>query len=698
MRGLWTALLLAFCTALSAQVGPAAAVSTAASSGWDSRPEAAARLVSAVMGAGALQELPLGLQIRLKPGWKTYWRSPGEGGYPPRLDWSGSENLAAAELQWPAPTRFTILGVESVGYKDEVVLPLAVRPQTPGEPVRLRLALDYLTCEEICIPQSAELALTIPAGPAEPTALAHLIDRFRGRVPGPPAPGLSVERAELMEGGDGPALRLAVATDRPLAKPDVFVESDAGLVFGAPRMRTASDGRSISLDLPMASAGDQPDGLVGRTVTLTLVDGERALEQTLPVTSGAPTAQGLGLLAAIAIALLGGLVLNAMPCVLPVLSIKLLGLIGHGGAAPAATRRSFLATAAGIVASFLLLAGAAIGVKTAGMAVGWGIQFQHPWFLAGMTVLLLLFAANLWGLFEIRMPGWAGTLAAHGGDERSLGGAFFTGTLATLLATPCSAPFVGTAIGFALSRGPAEILAIFTALGVGLASPYLAIAAAPRLVTRLPRPGRWMIGLRRLLGFLLIATAIWLLAVLQAQAGIAAAALVAAAGAAILFLLWAGRGSVAPRRWGAVALLAAFALAAPGLFRSVEPRAAIAEAHWTPFDRARIAALVEQGQTVFVDVTADWCITCQVNKAAVLQRAPVAERLAAAPVVAMRADWTRPDEAIAAYLASFGRYGIPFNAVYGPGAPAGIALPELLSSGSVLDALDRAAGHPAPTS
>ena len=696
MRGLWTAFLLAFCTALSAQAAPAAA--PAASSGWDRKPEAEARLVSAVSGAGELQELPLGLQIRLKPGWKTYWRSPGEGGYPPRLDWSGSENLAGAELQWPAPTRFAILGVDSVGYQDEVVLPLAVRPQTPGEPVRLRLALDYLTCEAICIPQSAELALTVPAGPAEPTAFAHLIDRFRGRVPGPPAPGLAAERAELTEGARGPALRLAVATDRPLAKPDVFVESDAGLVFGPPTMRAAADGRSVSLDLPVA--GDGPESLVGRAVTLTLVDGGRAVEQTLSVSRGVPAAHGAGLLAAIAVALLGGLVLNAMPCVLPVLSIKLLGLIGHGGAAPAATRRSFLATAAGIVASFLLLAGAAIGVKAAGMAVGWGIQFQHPWFLAGMTVLLLLFAANLWGLFEIRMPGWAGALAARGGDARSLGGAFFTGTLATLLATPCSAPFVGTAIGFALARGPAEILAIFTALGVGLASPYLAIAAAPRLVTRLPRPGRWMIVLRRLLGVLLIATAVWLLAVLQAQAGLAAAALVAAAGAAILALLWTGRGSVAPRRWGAVALLAAFALAAPALFRSVQPLAAAAEAHWTPFDRARIAALVEQGQTVFVDVTADWCITCQVNKAAVLQREPVAGRLAAAPVVAMRADWTRPDEAIGAYLASFGRYGIPFNAVYGPGAPAGIALPELLSSDGVLDALDRAAGHraPAPTS
>jgi suppressor for copper-sensitivity B len=264
--------------------------------------------------------------------------------------------------------------------------------------------------------------------------------------------------------------------------------------------------------------------------------------------------------------------------------------------------------------------------------------------------------------------------------------------LATLLATPCSAPFVGTAVGFALSRGPVEILAIFTALGIGLAAPYLLVAAAPRLATRLPRPGRWMVWLRRGLGLALAGTALWLLAILAAQTGLIAALSVGALGAGIAVLLGLGGRIPAAYRAGGVAVLVALALAVPMAVRTSGPAAAAADARWIAFDREAIPGLVGEGRTVFVDVTADWCITCQVNKAMVLTRDPVARRLAGdESVVTMRADWTRPSDAIASYLAAFGRYGIPFNAVYGPGAPTGIPLPELLTTQAVLDALDRAA-------
>ncbi|MBF0130046.1 MAG: thioredoxin family protein, partial [Alphaproteobacteria bacterium] len=365
------------------------------------------------------------------------------------------------------------------------------------------------------------------------------------------------------------------------------------------------------------------------------------------VSAGRPgTAPVADFAAMLAVALLGGLVLNLMPCVLPVLSLKVLALIGHGGGESAQVRRSFIASAAGILFSFLVLAAATVAMKAAGSAVGWGIQFQHPLFLIIMVALLTLFAANLWGVFEFSMPHWMMGVGAGHGSPHSLGGHFLTGAFATLLSTPCTAPFLGTAIGFALARGPMEIVSIFTALGLGMASPYLAVAALPSLATRLPRPGRWMLRVKAFMGVLLAGTAVWLLTVLAALTG-----------------------GGEPQRDG----------------------------NWIPFDPSVLAREVAGGRNVFVDVTADWCVTCKVNKAAVIDRDEVTRRLREGGWIAMRADWTRPDDGIAAYLASFGRYGVPFNAVYGPGAPRGLALPELLTVDAVLAAMERASHQPETT-
>jgi suppressor for copper-sensitivity B len=396
------------------------------------------------------------------------------------------------------------------------------------------------------------------------------------------------------------------------------------------------------------------------------------------------------------LALLGGFILNLMPCVLPVLSIKLLGLVEHAGRPRGAVRATSLATASGVVASFLALAALLIGLKAAGIAVGWGLQFQQPAFLAAMIVLLTLFACNLWGFFEIGLPGWAGSLGAGTADRRddNLAGNFAAGAFATLLATPCSAPFLGTAVGFALASGPLEILAVFAALGVGLALPYLLVAAVPATARLLPRPGRWMLTLRRALGLLLVGTALWLLWVLRAQAGDGAAMLVAVLVGAGGLLLRFARRPLLRRAAVAASLLAAVPAAA--LFAGGAAPKGVSVEGWASFDRDAIDRLVAEGKTVFVDVTADWCLTCQVNKKLVLQTEAVRALLTRPDVVAMRADWTRPDERIAAYLRSFGRYGIPFNAVYGPGAPTGVALSELLTADEVVGALKRAAGPAKP--
>ena len=678
--------------ALAALVAVPARAEVAASD-WVKTEQTAVRLVAATQGTGDAASVVVGLHFRLEQGWKIYWRSPGDAGFPPQLDWAASDNLAFARVAWPAPERFSILGFESMGYEDEVVLPITATLSERGRPLRLGADLKYLTCKDICIPYETTLALDIGAGPAAPSAFAHLINRYAVRVPGDGAGhGLAIERAEVSGSGADRVLRVEATATQAFTAPDLFVEGPAELVFEKPQVTTTDGGRRAFLEVAVVGAEDLPGPLAGSRLSFTLVDGERSAERTLSVVRTDGGAVGVEFLTILALAVLGGLILNLMPCVLPVLSIKLLGVVGHGGGERGTVRLSFVASAAGIVFSFLLLAAILAALKAAGLAVGWGIQFQQPWFLVAMTGVIVLFACNLWGFFDIGLPRWMAGADARAGKVRGLGGHFLTGAFATLLATPCSAPFLGTAVGFALSHGPGQIFAVFAALGIGLALPYLVVAAAPALATALPRPGPWMVVLRRVLGFALAATAVWLTSVLAVEAGATAAAAVAGLMIVAVGLLYlrhrlAGR----PRRAvvAGLAVVALLAFLVPVRSGPV-PADLKAEALWVPFDEGAIAGQVARGKVVFVDVTAEWCITCQVNKALVLYQGEVARRLGGDGVVAMQADWTHPDEAISRYLSGFGRYGIPFDAVYGPGAPRGIPLPELLSADAVLDALDRA--------
>lgn len=667
----------------------------AAAGSWTKGGPVEARLVSAMDGAGDRDSVPLALEIRLERGWKTYWRSPGDAGLPPQIDWSGSANLKEASFGYPVPHRMTTLGIETVGYDGAVTFPVRAVPTEPGKPLDLKAGVDLLVCSDICIPQRVDVALSLPAGPAVAGPEANIVSRAENSVPGDGrAAGLEIRAVRAQ----GAVLEVEAAAREPFATPDVFVELDPPVALSAPKLRLADAGRTAVLRFQVADAPKDLD-LAGRAATLTLVDGDRAMETRGTVAAG-PVGGDAGvapsLLAMLGVALLGGLILNLMPCVLPVLSLKLLHAVQHGTAPPRAVRAGFLASAAGIVASFLLLAGVMVGLKSAGAAVGWGIQFQQPLFLVFMVVLVTLFAANLWGVFEIPLPRALADALAGPEEGHGLAGPFATGAFATLLATPCSAPFLGTAVGFALARGPLEIVSIFAALGVGLALPYLAVAAFPRVARLMPRPGRWMLTLRRVLAVALALTGVWLLSVMAVQVGGTVAGLVAALMAGLVLALWLGRRLAGRVRWAGAALagllaLAAFALPAQfGQHADAAP-AAGAATRWAVFDEAAIRGHVAAGRTVFVDVTADWCITCQANKKLVINRGEAAKRLDSDAVVPMRADWTRPDERITAYLAWHGRYGIPFNIVYGPGAPDGIPLPELLSEAAVVEALDRAA-------
>jgi len=669
----------------------------AAAGSWVQAPHAQLRLLSAGTATGDSGEVRLGLQMRTDPGWKTYWRNPGDAGYPVSVDWSGSDNLADAGLLWPVPHRFSLFGFETFGYEGEVVLPIAADLRDPARPATLRAEVDYLVCADICVPGRASLELDLPAGPSQAAREAFLIDRFEARVPdGGARSGLGLTRSDYLVDGEEGRLTLRISSTAPLRDPDVIAETAAPVVFGKPVIAVVDGGRGASIEVPVL-ASKAGAALPQRfDATLTVTDVDRGMEtRTTFLQVTAPAAQSPATLALMFLtALLGGLILNLMPCVLPVLSLKLLAVFRMHGAERVHVRRSFLAAAGGIVATFGLLAAALIVLRAGGAAVGWGFQFQQPAFLFAMAVVIALFSCNLLGLFEIPLPrfvaGWSERGPRHG-----LLGDFASGAFATLLATPCSAPFVGTAVGFALSSGGWAIVLIFVGLGLGMALPWLVVAAFPRLAGLLPRPGRWMIWLRRVFGVALAVTAVWLLSVMATQTG-----LVMTFGAtALLLALLAVLAVVRTHRRPGVALaggavLVAVAVAATTLLPTVLLRAAptAAAGVWQPLDLAAIDPLVAQGDVVVVDVTADWCLTCKVNKALVLDRGKVATALQSPGVVAMQGDWTSEDAAISAFLARYGRYGVPFNVVYGPAAPQGLPLPEILSETAVLEALRTASG------
>ena len=656
-------------------------------------PAVEARLITAENGVNPdATSISAGLHLQLGEDWKTYWRSPGEVGLPPSIDWAGSENIAEAAFLWPAPERFTAFGIENFGYHDEVVFPIRIVLSEPGMPVALRARVSLLTCSTVCVPQEFDLSLDLPRASGIDNEAARLISTYAARVPDDGMEtGIRIASAHLDD--TKTALTLIATSDVPFEDPDIFPELGEGTAFGKPDIRLGEGGRQVWAQLPiLAAASDLPD------LRVTVTDGARAATLS-PVLSGdapappfsiAAVVPGLGELAWIAaIAFLGGLILNVMPCVLPVLSIKLSSTVKSGGLSPARIRTGFAVSALGVLAFMWVLAGATLAARGFGLTVGWGLQFQNPIFLAVMLVVLVIFSANLFGLFEITLPSSWQTRLARAGGGAGYGGDFATGAFAAILATPCSAPFLGTAVAFALAGRAIDIAVIFTALGVGLSLPYLVVAAFPQLIQRLPRPGRWMLVLKVVLGIALAATAAWLFWVLSGVAGQRAA-------------IWIGLTTL-----GAVALLSmphipgiaripgttilvVVALALAGLLSEARNAVTSAATDWAKFDRSEIARLVSTGQVVFVDVTADWCLTCKANKALVLDREPVASRLREPGIVAMQADWTRPDESISRYLESFGRYGIPFNAVYGPAAPDGIVLQELLSTEAVLEALTMA--------
>ncbi|MFD1304001.1 protein-disulfide reductase DsbD family protein [Methylobacterium marchantiae] len=643
------------------------------------------RLVTATDAVSPGSPVEAALEFRFGNGWHGAWRSPGDAGLAPTFDWSGSDGLVPASIAWPAPRRLSVGDLQTFVYESGVVLPLRFARRGDGA-AHLHLRLVHAACGEVCVPYRAIMDLALPAGTDRPSAESELIRAARERVPGPPeAAGFAIV-GQVREGPpQDRRLVLRVTSERgAFVAPDVFVEGPKGAVTAPPAVALSDGGHAARLALRL------PPDVADTDLRVTLVDGLRSTEFTLQPMAGIGWGEWLSILAT---ALLGGLVLNAMPCVLPVLSLKAFALTRVAGAGRGRVRAELLSTAAGILASFLFIAVLLIALKASGASVGWGIQFQAPWFLAGMALLTALFAASLFEWVTIGLPRPIAALASLRGSGH-LSEAFLTGAFTTLLATPCSAPFVGSAVGFALTRGRFEILMVFAALGFGMALPFVLLALKPGWTRLLPRPAPWMIWLRRGFGFLLLGTTLWLMTVFTEVAGIRRA--MGLAGILALLLGWLAlsrRKRIPDRRRSLVAASLVLALVPVTVWPSsfgTSPVAQVEDGPWRAFAPEAIPALVAEGKVVVVDVTASWCLTCRINDVTTLDRAENRARLSAPDAVAMRADWTQPDQAILAYLRRFGRFGIPLVAVYGPGLPRGEALPELLTPATLRAAIARA--------
>ncbi|WP_341489792.1 protein-disulfide reductase DsbD domain-containing protein [Photobacterium damselae subsp. damselae] len=631
------------------------------------------------------------LEVKLDKDWKTYWRSPGEGGTAPSINWELSSNLNSVDWHWPLPKRYEFLGVETLGYKHDVIFPMTFHLDDMNKPVFLSGKLTMSSCTSICVLTDYELSLDFNPEKLVPSVDAMVLyNKGNSLVP---KPSTAVELTQVSYDEAKKIVSIVATNKAGWTNPDVFVDGQSKPVkqtsFLTPKIDVS--GEQLIAQVPVSSWFGTPK-LVGEPLSVTITDKDIAVELS-KVADNKPVIalQNDSLLKVIGLALLGGLILNIMPCVLPVLGMKLSSVISAKGLERRQIRAQFIASALGILVSFWLLAGFLALLKVSGQALGWGVQFQSPWFIGAMMLITGLFAANMLGLFEIRLSSNTNTwLATRGGN--SYGGHFVQGMFATLLATPCSAPFLGTAVAFALGANYLTLFAIFTALAVGMAAPWLLIALFPQLANALPKPGMWMNTVKTIFGLMMLVTSLWLLSLMANFFSLKIVIVIGVIALALLLSqLWRIKGKRATLLTvGFLIIVTAIGLIIGSLTADKWAKPLPQDHHWTPLNVEQIKQDVAQGKTVFVDVTADWCITCKANKVGVILQEPVYSALDQENIVLMRGDWTKPSDYVTNFLQSHGRFGVPFNIVYGPAAPNGIELPVILTSEQVLDALKQA--------
>lgn len=627
-------------------------LATHVSANDDSPNQVTAQLIADTTAVVPGKPFTLGISLKMIPEWHTYYKVSGEAGMPTRVTWKLPPGFTASELLWQKPHKFLDSGITTYGYQDSTLVGATITPPAnlpAGSKFDFQATVKYLACHEMCVPGKASLSLKLPLVKAGSAAAAANGDLFAGL-------GWNGAVESLVRDG----------------------HAGSGAVVAAAHTADSPTGSILDAKIKVADGGNQ--------------------EQSL--------------LVYLAFSFVGGFILNFMPCVLPVISIKVLSFMQQAGDDPKRVLKLGLTFTAGIISSFLVLAGAVIAIQQAGQKIGWGFQFQYPIFLLCMAAVVLMFALSLFGLFYIQVNAGQDQID-HLASKDGFVGTFFKGVLATTLSTPCSAPFLGPALGFAFSQPPAVVLLMFATIAVGMSFPYVLLTANPTWMKYLPKPGVWMEKFKESMGFLLLATVVWLVWVLGQQVGINACMAAVGFLVALSFAVWLvgrftdltsgnGRKSVV---YGLAAIVLAGAYAAllrpfPVLLSmqppQSEPVALVSTAgsdsiDWKPFSIKALDEQLASGKTVFVDFTADWCLTCKVNESSFINVPPVIKKFHELNVVALRADWTRQDAQISQLLQKFGRSGVPLYVIF----PAGrstepIVLPEVITQDMVLQKLQEA--------
>ncbi len=653
----------------------------ALSSDWSIGDSSKVRLISPY-SQNNNKELLIGLEYEMDPGWKTYWKSPGDGGFAQNISWENSANINNLEVLWPTPEKFQILGLTSLGYENKVIFPLKLEINDESQNTFVNLQVNFLICKDICIPGDARVFLEIPSGNKELTDNFFIMERSLSFLPEHNFDSSYINNvnASIYKDNDNSLIKIIAETDKSFLNTNIFLHTPFGLPVVKNSLVYSNNNKLITAEFKYAK------DLISKEqfpIEIIVQDENHNFINMLDVqvkNISPPVKENNNYIYFILISLLAGLILNVMPCVFPILSIKLMSVFSSD---QKNARVSFFTTAFGIIFSFILLGLVFLFLQYFKFSISWGMQFQQPYFLLFITLVIFLFMMNMFNQFEINLPSRVSNFSLLNNNNLYLKD-FFNGFFATLMATPCSAPFVGTAITAAFTQNYLIGINIFLFMGIGMSSPYLLVATFPKLVNFLPKPGKWMIYVKYFLGFLLLATVIWLSNILLNFFSLSFLIL-----SLILFLILSYRKKIPyfQNIFTIVILLGIFYL--PSV-KSLQNNPALKyDERWLNFFEVDINQLVNKDEVIFLDITADWCATCQFNKVNIINSNKIIKLFEENNILLIRADWTRPNKKVNVFLEKYERFGIPFNAFFSKNFPNGILLSELLSEKEILETINK---------
>ena len=680
----------------------------------DTSPYSQAELISEFDHVVPGSPFTLALKMEMDPGWHSYWQNPGDSGEPTEIEWELPANFSSSPIQWPYPQRIDLPPLRTYGYSDEVLLLTEITPSSDlevGTELHIQAMAYWLICEEICLPAEEAVSITLPVRPENPSANEHkeAFETVRSQLPKTlddwafeassyagsyvlqvtPPSGNTIDFNGAYFFASGYEV-----IDHPSAQP-ITQEGDTYLIALQQSEYATGPVEQLEGVLVAPEEGSWDEQIYVPALAINV-----AVNTDVLATSSQESSTSVSLVWMLVLAFAGGLLLNLMPCVFPILSIKVLGFAKQGDQAPSAIRKQGYAFGMGVLVSFWLLASLFLILRTAGNQIGWGFQLQSPLFVAGMALLFFGIGLNLLGVFEVGFGMTRiGAMNQTGESGNHVRRSFFDGVLATLVATPCTAPFMGAALGAAIVVPPAQALLIFTFLGLGMAIPYMVLSMTPALVKMLPKPGPWMEVLKQVLAFPMLATTLWLVWVFGRQTGVDGLALL------LMGMLLLGLSLWIVGRWPGIQIssrvrlitrsiaVIALGLSLGAVYMGTSSQADLSTpsettSNWLPFSTEQVAQLRAEGQPVFIDFTAAWCLTCQVNKKTTLNNKAVQDAFATKGVTLFQADWTNQDIEITQALEEHGRSGVPLYVLYPGSSAPPVLLPEILTENIVLEALD----------